>query len=119
MVALKNLSIKTLVIILSVMLGHFFASAQSDTKLGLSFSDLSILPIKDILKLDSKPSSSASSIMFTQRDILKAYHDQLGVFCKLENNVSKKGTMQLRMRLGSLDYVDRLESKIPSYRIVE
>lgn len=54
----------------------------------------------------------SESVMVQKFDYLKAYHDQLGVFCKAENKASRKATVNLRMRLGSLDYVNRLEGKI-------
>lgn len=51
------------------------------------------------------------SIMHRKFDYLKVYHDKLGFFCKAENKASKNAPVQLRMRLGSLDYVDKLEGK--------
>ncbi len=54
----------------------------------------------------------SESIMVQKFDYLKAYHDHLGIFCKAENKASRKATVNLRMRLGSLDYVNRLEGKI-------
>lgn len=38
------------------------------------------------------------------------------LFCRLEDQVSKKSNLAMRMRLGSLDYVNQIEQK-PNYRI--
>lgn len=53
----------------------------------------------------------AHSIMHKKFNYLKVYHDNLGIFCKAENKASKHAPVQLRMRLGSLDYVNKLEGK--------
>ena len=45
---------------------------------------------------------------------LKAEHcylPTLGAFCILENKIEKKATFPVKMRLGSVDYVDKLEKK--------
>ena len=40
-----------------------------------------------------------------------SYHPTLGAFCILENKIAKKTQMPVKMRLGSVDYVDKLENK--------
>lgn len=37
--------------------------------------------------------------------------DNLALFCKIEEKVSQNSKFAMRMRLGSLDYVDQLERK--------
>lgn len=37
--------------------------------------------------------------------------EQLAIFCRLEEAVAKKSNINMRFRLGSLEYVDRLEQK--------
>ncbi len=64
---------------------------------------------RDFLQLDSI--ISPRSLMFQKFDYSKNYHNSLGFFCKVENKASKHAPVQLRMRLGSLEYVDRLEQK--------
>ena len=40
-----------------------------------------------------------------------SYLPTLGVFCILEDKIANKATFPVRMRLGSVDYVDKLEKK--------
>jgi hypothetical protein len=44
-----------------------------------------------------------------QKSIYK--FDDLALFCKFEEKVAQKSKLAMRVRLGSLDYVDYLESK--------
>ena len=37
--------------------------------------------------------------------------DNLAMFCKIEEKVAKKSNLHMRLRLGSLDYVNYLEQK--------
>ena len=46
---------------------------------------------------------------------LKYYHESLGVMCQLENKFSKTSKRAIRMRLGTVQYVDKLEGKSASY----
>ena len=67
--------------------------------------------VKMVSSFDLKfklPESSQKSII-RQKSIFDA--DALPLFCKLEHNFSKKTNINLRMRLGSLDYVNMLEGK--------
>ncbi len=40
-----------------------------------------------------------------------SYHPTLGAFCILENKIAKHTQLPVKMRLGSVDYVDKLENK--------
>ncbi len=67
--------------------------------------------IKLISKLDllyNVPKTEKVSIL-KQRSIFDA--NKLPLFCKIEHKLSKKSNVNLRMRLGSLDYVNKLEGK--------
>ena len=54
------------------------------------------------------PNSKILSIK-KQRSIFDA--DKLPIFCKFEHKLSQKSKINVRMRLGSLDYVNKLEGK--------
>ena len=107
--------------LLIVFIIGFVSSAQSQSlsldalvldKAPTSFTTSTTLIPTNLLKLNFEGEVKNQSIMVQSFDYLKAYHDQLGFFCKAENKASKNATVQLRMRLGSLEYVDRLEGKI-------
>jgi hypothetical protein len=44
---------------------------------------------------------------------LNNYVDHLSFFCKLEVKTDRKAQIPVRLRLGTVDYVDKLEMKIP------
>ena len=109
------------IILLTIFVTPSFTQSLSIESLRLDKID-SLCIVPD-LKLDyallSKPkailnieSTKNQSVMVKKFDYLKAYHDHLGIFCKAENIASQKATVNLRMRLGSLEYVDRMEGKI-------
>ena len=54
------------------------------------------------------PASKALAIK-KQRSIFDV--DRLPLFCKFEHKISQKSKLNVRMRLGSLDYVNKLEGK--------
>lgn len=48
------------------------------------------------------------------KDHLKFYKfkaEDLPIFCKMEHRLAKKSNINFKFRLGSVDYVDKLESK--------
>ena len=61
------------------------------------------------LDLNFKLPETTQESVIRQKSIFNA--DKLPLFCKLEHNLSKKTNINLRMRLGSLDYVNMLEGK--------
>lgn len=50
-------------------------------------------------------------LSFQHLDAKHCYLPTLGTFCILENKIEKKTTFPVKMRLGSVDYVDKLEKK--------
>lgn len=45
------------------------------------------------------------------------YKKHFGFFCKIEEQVYRKNELPIRMRLGTTQYVDQKENKIPSYKL--
>lgn len=41
----------------------------------------------------------------------KIYHKSLGFFCHAENKVAKASSIPIKMRLGTVQYVDKIEGK--------
>jgi len=84
----------------------------------VGYSQITIKPIIDkpqniklIPKLDllyNVPNLPEVSLL-KQRSIFDA--NKLPLFCKIEHKLSKNSNINLRMRLGSLDYVNKLEGK--------
>jgi len=114
MKAVKNgNTIKCLVSGLFLLLCHF-CSAQ-DSHLSLSDSLPSYFELRQVTILSDLPdqNSYCKSNGFYQKNA----SSHLGSFCKLENKASAKAGMAVRMRLGTLDYVNRLENKLPFYRL--
>ena len=61
------------------------------------------------LDLKFKTTNAPASHIMTQRSVFDA--DKLPLFCKIEHKLSKNSNLNIRMRLGSLDYVNKLEGK--------
>ncbi|MCB9287934.1 MAG: hypothetical protein H6560_11505 [Lewinellaceae bacterium] len=50
------------------------------------------------------------------RPMPSAYsYDELGVFCKWEVQMEKAARMPVKFRLGEVQYVERMEGKLPDY----
>ncbi len=98
----RSLSVLALCILLSQ-----FASAQKSIITQKKF----ILPVaSDIIAIDT-------SLSYKLVKLPKIYdYDQLAIFCKIEENVARKSKVNMRFRLGSLDYVNYLEKK-PNWQL--
>lgn len=42
-------------------------------------------------------------------------YEKLGAFCKIEVQLEKAARMPVKFRLGEVQYVERLEGKLPDY----
>jgi len=91
---------------------------------GFSFVDkkpLSLIPQVDLnflshtAALPSFPKAAAD--LKNRMTATKAYNycDHLAFFCRIEVKLDKKVDIPLRLRLGTVDYVDRLEQKRSDY----
>ncbi|MEM9884928.1 MAG: hypothetical protein AAF849_03480 [Bacteroidota bacterium] len=61
-------------------------------------------------KIDSSVSLKQPSILEAKK-LSENYWNNLGFFCKVEIKMEQKTQFPVRFRLGSVDYVDRLEGK--------
>ncbi len=61
------------------------------------------------LDLNFKIDNPETTHIMKQPSIFDA--EKLPIFCKIEHKLSKNSNVNLRMRLGSLDYVNKLEGK--------
>ena len=88
------------------------AQSQSDTRLNIqSFLNHELIDLKlDLdfpnLTFQHYPAGPVQSTRY-----LSYYHDGLGVFCKAENRIQDVSKIPFKFRLGSVQYVDWLESK--------
>ncbi len=118
MVDPRKQSIKIIGLLLSLWFVSIDATAQSNfsllpTQQQSSLLQKSLLDKPSLLNIEKE---KTGSVMF-KTDFSKIHHDGLGFFCKMEDKASAKSNMQLRMRLGSLQYVDALEQKLPAYQL--
>ncbi len=67
---------------------------------------LNTATLKFIPKLDKL----STSILYRD-NYLQYYHQELGMFCKMDNQMDMTTPIQVRFRLGNLDYVNKLENK--------
>ena len=69
------------------------------------------------IKLTSSLDRMTNSMNLPTRSVLKQRSvfdvKKLPIFCKIEHKLAKSSKINVMMRLGSLDYVDRLEGKKP------
>lgn len=86
-----------------LLTANIIASAQNATQKTAQFPTL--LELKPSINFDLSKKSSKHFLP------TKNYYKELAVFCKLEYKIEKQSKIPLRMRLGSLDYVNRLEGK--------
>ncbi len=118
MADLKKLSIKLILGLAISLWITTLATSQSTFTLPIPNNSLSPLGLSMPSKLDLDFGKQKSSLMY-QMDYNKVYHDGLGFFCKMEDKASARSQVQLRMRLGSLQYVDALEQKLPAYQLID
>ncbi|GLR15712.1 hypothetical protein GCM10007940_03270 [Portibacter lacus] len=70
----------------------------------------------DIKKFDNTfKIDSTLSFQNSSMPLIYSY-DKLSLFCKFEEKVARNSNVNMRFRLGSLDYVNYLEQK-PNYKI--
>ena len=74
------------------------------------------IPLSDNLEFDELNSPQLLQLdyklgLLTYLKPEHSYHPTLGTFCVLENKIFEKTSFPVKMRLGSVDYVDKLEKK--------
>ena len=85
--------------------------------LGLSAQDSLSIVSKKKIKLTSPLDRMTNDMNFSSPSVIKQKSvfdaQKLPIFCKIEHKLAKSSKVNVMMRLGSLDYVDRLEGKKP------
>lgn len=99
--------VKNLSIILILFLGAEEVSAQMAFVTKKKFE---LKPMSNIAIVDT-------SIRYQSFIVPKTYsYDKLALFCKFEERVAQQSSINMRFRLGSLDYVNYLERK-PNWQL--
>lgn len=102
----KTLRMKLIVIVLFSFLS-----------IGLFGQDKVTMVKKAKIKLTSSLDRMTNSMDFPTRPLLKQRSifdvKKLAIFCKIEHKLAKSSKINVMMRLGSLDYVNKLEGKTP------
>jgi len=102
-----NPGLEFFVLFIAIMITPFLGFGQQNNHLKKEKSKKIelISPLDLTFKMDAAPKTD----IMTQRSIFDA--ESLPLFCKIEHKLSKSPNLNIRMRLGSLDYVNKLEGK--------
>ena len=76
--------------------------------------ELHLPPLKEVFSTDFTQWSTLSPSQINQQPQAWStwqYHTDLPLFCRMEANMETNSPVPLRLRLGSLDYVNLLEGK--------
>ena len=92
-----------------MLLFSFFACKAQSYTFNLVNQKLS-LP-QDTIRLTNPIATAQSTIMLKATPFKKIYHKSLGMFCHAENKMSKSAQLPIKMRLGTVQYVDKIEGK--------
>lgn len=102
----KITAVTTLILMASIMAkGQTYTFDLVEQKLNLPQDTLSEV------KSNSISISQNSTIMLRATPFKKIYHKSLGIFCHAENKMAKASKMPVKMRLGTVQYVDKIEGK--------
>ncbi len=104
------MSIKLIVISLFLFSSSLVSAQLSDfSQLSTSLDRLTNIKIDSSIKI--KPHNS----ILTKPSYNSFYQSHLGAMCKLENSINKSTVFPVSLRLGTVQYVDRLEGKVEEY----
>ncbi len=67
------------------------------------------------IKIDSTTQSNTVNSIIERQDYNGFSHKHLGAMCKLENTINKSTVFPVAIRLGTVQYVDRIEGKVEEY----
>jgi len=95
---LRLLTLVLLVLACSEMQAQYSEAATPITKEDLAKAELILKPKVKLLS-------------FSHLTPEHCYLPTLGAFCLLENKIEKQAKFPVKMRLGSVDYVDQMEKK--------
>ena len=100
--------------IISISFSILIATVASGQLADFSKLSSSLDRLTDI-KIDSTINVKTSNTILSKTNYNTFYQRHLGAMCKIENNINKATVFPVTMRLGSVQYVDRLEGKVEEY----
>ncbi|MEL6719481.1 MAG: hypothetical protein AAFP82_12260 [Bacteroidota bacterium] len=79
---------------------------EKDIQPSFSFTDS---PLRTFLFSTATPETTTQKIQ--RLSLSQTYWEELGFFCKMEIKMEQKARFPVKFRLGTVDYVDRMEGK--------
>ncbi len=111
----KNRLLKIILGTTLILISYSFSSAQISCISKFNNLSSSLDTIKNLKDFKSYNIYKLPIVSNNGKPILTIKSPEIGIFCKAENKIQKTSNIPFRFRLGSVQYVDYMESKSTSF----